>query len=120
MTQAESIAVYQAMAAVFPDAVVSLVVSVDTNASVTCTGLRTNQSVMRAASRGALNDNVDLGVYVLKSALSGHDINALRGRTVTVTYKTQDAITQRILGTREHACGGIVVLQLGEYDRVVA
>jgi hypothetical protein len=37
-----------------------------------------------------------------------------------VTYKAQDAITQRILGTREHACGGMIVLQLGEYDRVVA
>jgi hypothetical protein len=120
MTQAESIAIYQAMAAVFPDAVVTLVVSVNANAEVTCTGLRTNQSVMRAASRGALNDNIDMGVYVLKSAFDGYDVNALRGRTASVTYKAQDAITQRILGTREHACGGIIVLQLGEYDRVVA
>lgn len=120
MTQVESIAIYNQMAAVFADAVVTLVVSVDANNSVTCTGLRTNQNVMRAASRGALNDNVDLGVYVLKSVFDGYDINELRGRTVSVTYKAQTAITQRILGTREHACGGIVILQLGEYDRVIA
>lgn len=120
MTSAETIAIYQTMIATFPDAVVSLVVAVDANTSVTTTGLRGNQNVMRAVARGGLNDNVDVGVWVLKSAFDGHDIEALRGKTAAVTYKTQDAITQRILGTREHACGGLVHLQFGEYDRVVA
>lgn len=119
MTSAESIAIYNQMVAAFPDAVVSLVVSVDENNSVTTTGLRTNQNVMRAAGRTGLNDNVDVGVWVLKSAFAGYDIEALRGRTAAVTYKTQDALTQRILGTREHALGGLVYLQFGEYDRVM-
>jgi hypothetical protein len=119
MTSAETVAVYRAMLAAFPDAVVSLVVSVDANNTVTTTGLRGNQNVMRAVGRGGLNDNVDVGVWVLKSAFAGYDINTLRGMTAEVTYKAQSAITQRILGTREHACGGLVHLQFGEYDRVV-
>lgn len=115
-----SVTLFNRAMALYPDAVVSLVVAVDANTSVTTTGLRGNQNVMRAVARGGLNDNVDVGVWVLKSAFDGHDIEALRGKTAAVTYKTQDAITQRILGTREHACGGLVHLQFGEYDRVVA
>lgn len=119
MTSAETVAMYITMAAAFPDAVVSLVVSVDSNNTVTTTGLRGNENILRAVTRGGLADNVDVGVWVLKSAFAGYDISALRGRTATVTYKTQDAVTMRITGTREHACGGLVHLQFGEYDRVV-
>jgi hypothetical protein len=37
-----------------------------------------------------------------------------------VTYAAQSPITMRIVGTQEHALGGWVRLQFGEYDRVVA
>jgi hypothetical protein len=118
MTSTESIAVYNTMAAAFPGASVSLVVSVDDNNSVTTTGIRTNQGTIRAANRGGLKDNIDVGVWVLKSAFTGYAIEALPGRTAAVTYKAQDPVTMRITGTREHACGGLVHLQFGEYDRV--
>jgi len=119
-TQALSIASYNALAAAFPDAIVTLVVAVDSNNNVTTTGIRTNQNTMRAVNRGGLKDNSDFTVLVLKSAFTGYSIDSLPGRTATVTYKTETAVTQRILGTREHACGGIVFLQFGDYDRVTA
>ncbi len=119
-TQALSIASFNAFKSAFFDAVVSLVVSVDSNNSVTTEGLRTNFNTMRAANRGGLKDNNDFGVWVLKSAFDGYSISSLPGRTAEVTYKTETAVTQRITGTREHASGGLVYLQFGDYDRVTA
>jgi hypothetical protein len=118
MTGAEAISVYNTLAAAFPDAIVSLVVSVDDNNSVTTTGIRTSPAMVRAANRGGLKDNTDMGVWVLKSAFTGYSVDTLPGRTAAMTYKTETAVTLRITSVREHSCGGVLILQFGEYDRV--
>lgn len=116
MTGAESIAVYNTLAAAFPDAIVSLVVSVDDNNSVTTTGIDPGRSVVRAVSRGGLKDNVDARIYVLRSAFPGVVLDALPNRTAVVTF-SDGAVTLRIMSVREIG-SKVLVLQFGEYDRV--
>jgi hypothetical protein len=102
------------MIATFSDAVVSLSISVSENVTVTASGLRSNVMVMRTANRGVA-DNVDEGVWVKASLFT--DVYALRGRTALVTYGGMER-SLRILGTKEHALGGLIQLQFGEWDRI--
>jgi hypothetical protein len=118
MTKTESVGVYNIVAAAFPDAVVDVLVTISGTESVETTGIRSSKTVARALVRGGLADNVDVGVFVLKSAFGDISIDTLRGKVCRITHDG-DEVVQRILMTREHALGGVVLLSLGEYGRVV-
>jgi hypothetical protein len=60
-----------------------------------------------------------MGVWVRCDAFSAAQLAALRGRPVTITHAGAET-TQRIMQTREHALGGLVLLSLGDFDRVTA
>lgn len=110
-------AMFEVMKATFTDAVVTVAVKFDDNLTITTTGLRSSKTIARAISRAGLSDNVDLGVWVPTSAFTAVQIDLLRGKQATITHNGT-AIVQRIVTTREHALGGLVMLSIGEYDRV--
>lgn len=106
------------MQAAFPDAVVRVAVAVDDNTTVETTGVQSNKTVARTIVKGGgLADNVDMAVWVLTSVFTDAQLATLRGKTATIGMG-DSAVTQRILTTKQHALGGLVQLQLGEYDRV--
>jgi hypothetical protein len=115
MNQAESIAIHEANKLAFPEAVVSMLITTGDNTTVTATGLRTGVAIARTVSGAGIADNQDFSVWTLKSLFA--DTATLRGRMATVTYAGVDS-RMRILATREHALGGLVMLQFGEGDRV--
>jgi hypothetical protein len=117
MNQAESIAIHEANKEAFPEAIVSMLITTGDNTTVTATGLRTGVAIARTVSGAGIADNQDFSVWTLKSAFDGVPVSTLRGRMATVTYAGIDA-RMRILATREHALGGLVMLQFGEGDRV--
>ena len=118
MNATESIAVFDDMKSVFPQAVVTVAVQVDANTTITTTGLRTNTTIARAIQKGGLANNTDLGVWVPASVFA--DITILPGKTATITDAAGVVTSGRLLPVRLHALGGLVNLAIGEYDRVVA
>lgn len=121
MTRAESLSVYNGIAAAFPDAVVGVAVVMDaaTNAEVKANGLRLNKTTARALAKGGLSENVDMRILVPVTMFtdSGYSVSDVRGRSVRVG--TESVYTShRITATVEHALGALVWLILGEFDRV--
>jgi hypothetical protein len=116
-TQAILLQAFAQLKSVFSDSVVSVAVSVSDNVTVTVNGLRSNAMIARALSKNGLKENIDESVWIPSAEFT--DITALRGRTATLT-KGSDVLTMRILQTTEHALGGLVKLQFGDYDRTVA
>ena len=121
MAQAALLSAYAALKAVHADAVVAVAVEMEKNGqTIETTGLRSSKTVARTIVKGAgLADNVDIGVWIPTAAITaeGYSVDTLRGKVCRIG-SDDAAITQRILTTREHALGGLVLLSLGEYDRV--
>jgi hypothetical protein len=117
MNMTELLAIFEDFKAIFDKAVVTVAILIDANTTITTTGLRSNKTIARAISRAGLSDDVDLGVWVPTSAFTAAQLAVLRGKQATITHNGT-AIVQRILTTREDALGGLVMLSIGEYDRV--
>lgn len=78
-------------------------------------GLRTSVTIARALNRGALADNIDTSIYVPASAFE--DASVLRGKVAVITNGAS-TFQARIMSTREHAAGAIIVLIFGSYEQV--
>jgi hypothetical protein len=124
MNATESIAVFEDMKSVFPQAVVTVAVQVDANTTVTTTGLRNNKMITRAMSRGGLSNNQDFSILCLTSPFAGQEtemlaiekrISEMCGKA-TMTLGTEQ---YRIMAARVFALGGLVAFSTAEYDRVV-
>jgi hypothetical protein len=115
MTKAESIAVFEDMKATFADAVCSVAIRMSDNQTVTVEGLRSNQTTSRAQANKSYSENVDMNVIAPVSAFT--DLKVLRGKSAVVTYQGLNT-SVRLLATRAHALGGLVVLIFGDYDKV--
>jgi hypothetical protein len=109
------LASYNMMLSVHSAAIVTMLITTGDNATVEATGLRTGVAIARTVSGAGIADNQDFSVWTLKSLFT--EPATLRGRMATVTYAGVDA-RMRILATREHALGGLIMLQFGEGDRV--
>ena len=101
--------------AVWPDAVVSVVVNLAT--PVTVTGLISGVSIARALAHGALTNTDDFSIWVASESFPNLDI--LNGKTITITRGSTNS-TARIMSTRLQALGGVVQLMLGSYERVTS
>jgi len=106
---------YAIQLATHADAIVSMVITTGDNSTVSATGLRTGVTIVRTVSGAGIADNQDFSVWTLKSKFV--DVASLRGRLADVTFGGVTS-KMRILLTREHALGGLVMLQFGEGDRV--
>lgn len=115
------------MLAALPDAVVSLVVSVDANNSVTTTGICPVYTMLRATARGGIRTNTDARIYILADSLFSNitDIVELKCKVENLAGETikigtgEYAQSHRITAATLLGCKGIVIMQIGEYDRVV-
>ena len=123
--QAALLSAFAALKAIHADAVVSVVVQVDQNTTVTTTGLRNNKMIARAMSRGGLSNNQDFSILCLTSPFAGQEtemlaiekrISEMCGKA-TMTLGTEQ---YRIMAARVFALGGLVAFSTAEYDRVVA
>ena len=111
---------YNLIKAQFPQAVVSVEISVSANVKVTMEALQSSETISRVlAGKGGLNESIDMALWTLVANFGTVDIDALRGRTATVT-KGGRTLTMRILSHERHALGDVVMLTFGDYDRTTA
>jgi hypothetical protein len=118
MTSQDTLTVFASMKSAFPDAVVSVSVSLSGNEKVETTGLRNSPSYARQANGNGLKTGVDMAVIVPAEPFG--DPMRLCGCEATITDKAGVVTSGRLLPARLHALGGYLVLSIGEYDRVLA
>ena len=117
MTQAETVAMFETFRTTFGDAAVSVAIAYDPNTTITANGLRSNKTLSRAIQRNATTTTADMGIWVRVDAFTAEQAAHLSGKAVTIT-RGADVVSQRIMQTREHALGGLMLLSLGDFDRV--
>ncbi len=117
MDSAGTIAMFERLRTVFSDGALTVAIAYDPNTTITANGLRSNKTLSRAIQRNATTATADMGIWVRVDAFTSEQAAHLSGKAVTIT-RGADVVSQRIMQTREHALGGLMLLSLGDFDRV--